>query len=78
MKYRAPFTLIKRGRYWYYRVYVGDCRKTLSTGQTAKSRAMERLTTRRALHFLLKPLLYSLFHRNSIFLQKQFSSCLRK
>lgn len=43
MKYRAPFTLIKRGRYWYYRVYVGDCRKTLSTGQTAKSRAMEHV-----------------------------------
>lgn len=41
MRYREPFTLLKRGKYWYYRLYINDNRKTYSTGQTTKARALE-------------------------------------
>lgn len=50
MKYKEPFTLLKRGKYWYYRVYVGTVRKTRSTGQTTKAGAMEYVLAKLSEH----------------------------
>lgn len=42
MKYKMNYTLYKRGRYWYYRTYTSDGKRTCgrSTGQTVKSKAV--------------------------------------
>ena len=41
MKYRQPFTLIQRNKVWYYRVFDEEGkRKTYSTGQISKAKAM--------------------------------------
>lgn len=41
-RYRKPFTLYKRGDYWYYRTYDDDGYRTTAktTGQTTKTNAM--------------------------------------
>lgn len=46
MRYREPFTLWKRGNYWYYSTYINDVRKFYSTGQKTKARAMEYVLAR--------------------------------
>lgn len=42
-RYRKPFTLFKRGRYWYYRTYDSEGYRTAgkTTGQTIKKLAFE-------------------------------------
>lgn len=42
MKYRMNYTLYKRGRFWYYRTYTDDGRRTCgkTTGCTVKSKAV--------------------------------------
>lgn len=42
-RYRKPFTLFKRGRYWYYRTYDSEGYRTAgkTTGQTIKKLASE-------------------------------------
>lgn len=42
MKYRMNYTLYKRGRYWYYRTYSDDGKRTCgkTTGCTVKSKAV--------------------------------------
>lgn len=42
MRYRLNYTLYKRGKYWYYRTYDKDGKRTCgkSTGQTVKTKAI--------------------------------------
>lgn len=42
-RYKQPFTLYKRGKYWYYRTYTPDGLRTSgkTTGQTSKNAAKE-------------------------------------
>lgn len=42
-RYKQPFTLYKRGKYWYYRTYTPDGLRTSgkTTGQTSKNMAKE-------------------------------------
>lgn len=46
MRYREPFTFIKRGKYWYYAIYINDKRVYKTTGQKTKARAMEYVLAR--------------------------------
>lgn len=43
MRYRQPYTLYKRGKYWYFKTYSPDGKRTAgtSTGKTSKSAARE-------------------------------------
>lgn len=42
MRYKRNYTLYKRGKYWYYRTYSSDGKRTCgkSTGQTVKTKAI--------------------------------------
>lgn len=37
MRYREPFALFKRNKYWYCGTHEGNKRRFLSTGQTTKN-----------------------------------------
>ena len=71
MRYRQPYTLLKRGKYWYFRVYDSDgARVMTSTGKKTKDAAIEfvldlvkhgKLLDTRTRHAQAKPMTFGRF-----------------
>lgn len=71
MRYRQPYTLLKRGKYWYFRVYDSDgARVMTSTGKKTKAAAIEfvldlvkhgKLLDTRTRHAQAKPMTFGRF-----------------